>query len=103
MLETLKERLGFRFRRVVADSGYESLENYRYLDQHKQEAYIKPSNYEESALQAPPNQAIADNRSIEQRICIKSAKRSRQRDLSLLVRFMQRRATPITQKDVSRR
>lgn len=48
MLETLKERLGFRFRRVVADSGYESLENYRYLDQHKQEAYIKPNNYESS-------------------------------------------------------
>ena len=51
----------------------------------------------------PKNQAIADNRSIEQRICIKPVKRSRQRDLSLLVRFMQRRATPITQKDVSRR
>ena len=48
MLETLKERLGFRFRRVVADSGYESLENYRYLDRHKQEAYIKPNNYESS-------------------------------------------------------
>ena len=48
MLETLKERLGFRFRQVVADSGYESLENYRYLDQHKQEAYIKPNNYESS-------------------------------------------------------
>ena len=44
----LKERLGFRFRRVVADSGYESLGNYRYLDQHKQEAYIKPNNYESS-------------------------------------------------------
>ena len=48
MLERLKERLGFGFRRVVADSGYESLENYRYLDQHKQEAYIKPNNYESS-------------------------------------------------------
>ena len=57
----------------------------------------------EFAPQPSPNQAIADNRSIEQRICIKPAKRSRQRDLSLLVRFMQRRATPITQKDVSRR
>lgn len=57
----------------------------------------------EFAPQLPKNQAIADNRSIEQRICIKPAKRSRQRDLSLLVRFMQRRATPITQKDVSRR
>ena len=59
--------------------------------------------YVEFAPQLPKNQAIADNRSIEQRICIKPAKRSRQRDLSLLVRFMQRRATPITQKDVSRR
>ena len=60
--------------------------------------------YLESTPQDPPkNQAIADNRSIEQRICIKPVKRSRQRDLSLLVRFMQRRATPITQKDVSRR
>ena len=59
--------------------------------------------YLEFAPQLPQNQAIADNRSIEQRICIKPAKRSRQRDLSLLVRFMQRRATPITQKDVSRR
>ena len=57
----------------------------------------------EFAPHPSPNQAIADNRSIEQRICIKPAKRSRQRDLSLLVRFMQRRATPITQKDVSRR
>ena len=46
MLETLRERLGFRFRQIVADSGYESLENYRYLDRHKQEAYIKPNNYE---------------------------------------------------------
>ena len=60
--------------------------------------------YDRARSASPPkNQAIADNRSIEQRICIKPAKRSRQRDLSLLVRFMQRRATPITQKDVSRR
>ena len=48
VLEALKERLGFRFRRVVADSGYESLENYRYLDRHEQEAFIKPNNYESS-------------------------------------------------------
>ena len=32
----------------MADSGYESLENYRYLEQHEQEAYIKPNNYETS-------------------------------------------------------
>jgi len=48
MLERLREQLGFRFKRVVADSGYESLCNYRYLDQHEQEAYIKPNNYESS-------------------------------------------------------
>ena len=34
MLEKMKEHLGFRFRRIVADSGYESLRNYRYLAEH---------------------------------------------------------------------
>ena len=48
MLERMKEHLGFRFRRIVADSGYESLRNYRYLAEHEQEAYIKPNNYESS-------------------------------------------------------
>ena len=48
MLDRLKEKLGFSFRRIVADSGYESLENYRYLDEHDQAAYIKPNNYESS-------------------------------------------------------
>ena len=48
MLTSMEEWLGFRFRRIVADSGYESLENYRYLDKNKQEAFIKPSNYESS-------------------------------------------------------
>lgn len=48
MLEKLKKQLGFRFRRIVADAGYESLKNYRYLDANGQEAYIKPNNYESS-------------------------------------------------------
>lgn len=48
MLDMMKEKLGFRFRQIVADSGYESLENYRYLDRYGQEAYIKPNNYESS-------------------------------------------------------
>ena len=73
------------------------------LSPHGERRYRLYIGYLEFAPQPSPNQAIADNRSIEQRICIKPAKRSRQRDLSLLVRFMQRRATPITQKDVSRR
>ena len=48
MLEKLKKQFGFRFRRIVADAGYESLKNYRYLDANGQEAYIKPNNYESS-------------------------------------------------------
>lgn len=45
-LELLSQRHGKKYRRIVADSGYESLANYRYLDKHGQTAYIKPQNYE---------------------------------------------------------
>ncbi|WP_455257676.1 transposase [Peptoniphilus asaccharolyticus] len=31
---------------MVCDSGYESIENYTYLEKKKLESYIKPSNYE---------------------------------------------------------
>ena len=31
---------------IVADAGYESEENYSYIEDHGQFAYIKPSNYE---------------------------------------------------------
>lgn len=48
LLDNMNEWMGFRFRRIVADSGYESLENYRYLERHEQEAFIKPNNYESS-------------------------------------------------------
>ena len=44
MLDKLSTQ-GFRFQKVVADSGYESLSNYRYLSHHHQQAYIKPNNY----------------------------------------------------------
>jgi len=33
---------------IVTDSGYESEENYKYLAEHELNAYIKPSNYEQS-------------------------------------------------------
>ena len=36
------------YRNVVADSGYESEENYLYLETHQQRPFIKPSNYEKS-------------------------------------------------------
>ena len=35
-----------RYAHIIADAGYESEENYRYLEAHKQAAYIKPANYE---------------------------------------------------------
>lgn len=35
-----------RYAHIIADAGYESEENYRYLEDHKQAAYIKPANYE---------------------------------------------------------
>ena len=34
------------FERIVADAGYESSENYLYLEENGQECFIKPTNYE---------------------------------------------------------
>lgn len=34
------------FERIIADAGYESRENYLYLEENGQESYIKPTNYE---------------------------------------------------------
>lgn len=46
-VEQMKESLDFRFRRIVADVGYESEENLKYLEREGIEAYIKPANYEQ--------------------------------------------------------
>jgi transposase len=45
LLDSLYSEQKKRYKKVVADSGYESLSNYRYLAEHDQEAYIKPNNY----------------------------------------------------------
>lgn len=45
LLDTLATAHGKRYARIVADAGYESLSNYRYLKEHGQLAYIKPNNY----------------------------------------------------------
>jgi hypothetical protein len=37
-----------KYLNVIADAGYENEENYLYLEQHGQIAYIKPNNYEMS-------------------------------------------------------
>lgn len=46
-LSQLEEQLSFRFQRVVADAGYESEENLKYLEDKGMEACIKPTNYEQ--------------------------------------------------------
>jgi transposase len=45
-LERLTVMLGRRYKSVTADAGYESEENYAYLAENHQSAYIKPANYE---------------------------------------------------------
>ena len=45
-LTTAQEKLGFKYRKVIADAGYESEENYAFLESNHQLSYIKPANYE---------------------------------------------------------
>ena len=46
MLENMKQYLGRRFKNIVADSGYESEENYVYLISNEMTPFIKPQTYE---------------------------------------------------------
>lgn len=46
-LEQMESNLPFHFTRLVADAGYESEENLKYLETKNIQAYIKPSNYEQ--------------------------------------------------------
>jgi transposase len=46
MLNEMKTQLGRTYTNIIADSGYESEENYLYLEKHKQKPYIKPQTYE---------------------------------------------------------
>lgn len=45
-LDSIKGHLNYTYKNIVADSGYESEENYIYLEENNQLAFIKPSNYE---------------------------------------------------------
>jgi len=47
-LTYLEETIRLKFNDIVADAGYESEENYSYLEKNNQISYIKPSNYERS-------------------------------------------------------
>ena len=46
LLEELKRQHKGKYAEVTADAGYESLENYLYLEKNGQMSFIKPSNYE---------------------------------------------------------
>ena len=45
-LENLHSHLDVRYKNIIADAGYESEENYLYLEANHQEPYIKPLMYE---------------------------------------------------------
>ena len=45
-LKELEKKIGFRYDTVVADAGYESEENYTYLEKHGIRSMIKPADYE---------------------------------------------------------
>ena len=47
MLDKLARWHQTRYEEVVADAGYESLENYLYLEQDGQICFIKPTNYDQ--------------------------------------------------------
>ena len=45
-LRETEEYLAFKYKKIIADAGYESEENYVFLDKNQQLAFIKPANYE---------------------------------------------------------
>ena len=45
-LRKAEEMLGYKYKNIVADAGYESEENYVFMESNGQDAYIKPANYE---------------------------------------------------------
>lgn len=45
-LKDMEKHLTFKYINITADSGYESEENYLFIEENQQIAFIKPSNYE---------------------------------------------------------
>ena len=45
-LKDMESHLPFKYQEIVADAGYESEENYLFLEENGQMSYIKPQNYE---------------------------------------------------------
>ncbi|MEX0132172.1 IS1182 family transposase [Clostridium butyricum] len=45
-LKNMEEHLNFKYLKIVADAGYESEENYSFIEVNNQISFIKPANYE---------------------------------------------------------
>ena len=45
-LKDMEKHLAFKYKNIVADAGYESEENYLFIESNGQTAFIKPANYE---------------------------------------------------------
>ena len=45
-MKDAEEHLKFKYKNITADAGYESEENYLFLEENGQLSYIKPANYE---------------------------------------------------------
>ena len=45
-LKSMEENLNFKYLKIVADAGYESEENYSFIEENNQIAFIKTANYE---------------------------------------------------------
>ncbi|MGO1044681.1 transposase, partial [Clostridioides difficile] len=45
-LKSIEDYTKFKYPKIVADSGYESEENYTFLECNNQLSFIKPANYE---------------------------------------------------------
>lgn len=45
-IQGMEGYLQFKYQNIVADAGYESEENYMFIEENKQTSFIKPANYE---------------------------------------------------------
>lgn len=47
-IKSFEEHTNFKYSKIIADAGYESEENYVFLEENNQLSFIKPTNYETS-------------------------------------------------------
>lgn len=45
-LKSMEENLNFKYLKIVADAGYESEDNYSFIEDNDKISFIKPANYE---------------------------------------------------------